>query len=183
MQKVVITSPNFDSVRGFLSCCEGGKLIYDSIPVQLGAKGKSANKKEGDCKTPIGTFPIGSAFGNKEHAHYAKHLPFILITKNLECVDDPNSIYYNQLVYCNQIDRPDWKSSEKMHEIGELYNLGLVVNYNQNPTIPHKGSAIFIHQTNPNHEGTLGCIALEKQDLIKLVSWLNPNLSPHLSIS
>ena len=39
----------------------------------------------------------------------------------------------------------------------------LPINYNIKPTIPHKGSAIFLHLTK-NYKPTLGCIAISFQN-------------------
>jgi L,D-peptidoglycan transpeptidase YkuD (ErfK/YbiS/YcfS/YnhG family) len=45
-----------------------------------------------------------------------------------------------------------------------------------NPTIKNKGSAIFIHVTRKNYQSTQGCIALKKNNLIKLISKINKNI-------
>ena len=41
-------------------------------------------------------------------------------------------------------------------------------NHNTDPVIPGKGSAIFLHISKPNFEGTEGCIAIEKENIIEL---------------
>ena len=43
----------------------------------------------------------------------------------------------------------------------------------QNPVIKNKGSAIFLHIARPNYAGTEGCIALNKSDLIQLLTKIN----------
>ena len=50
-----------------------------------------------------------------------------------------------------------------------------MLNYNINPIIKNKGSAIFIHISKQNYESTKGCIALKKKDLIKIISKLTKN--------
>jgi L,D-peptidoglycan transpeptidase YkuD (ErfK/YbiS/YcfS/YnhG family) len=51
----------------------------------------------------------------------------------------------------------------------------LVLNYNINPTIKYKGSAIFIHIAKNSYKKTKGCIALKKEHLIELISKIKTN--------
>jgi L,D-peptidoglycan transpeptidase YkuD (ErfK/YbiS/YcfS/YnhG family) len=50
-----------------------------------------------------------------------------------------------------------------------------VLNYNTNPVIKNKGSAIFIHVTKKNYKTTAGCIALKRSDLINLLQIIKKN--------
>ena len=79
--------------------------------------------------------------------------------------DDPKSIDYNK-----QIELPSKFSHEKLYRNDNLYDLILVLNYNTNPIVKNKGSAIFLHITNDSYKKTKGCIALKKDDLIQLIS-------------
>jgi L,D-peptidoglycan transpeptidase YkuD (ErfK/YbiS/YcfS/YnhG family) len=49
------------------------------------------------------------------------------------------------------------------------------------PIIKNKGSAIFIHVTRKNYQPTKGCIALKKNNLIKLISKINKNIKIKIS--
>ena len=49
-----------------------------------------------------------------------------------------------------------------------IYDIILVLNYNTNPIIKEKGSAIFIHVTRKNYKKTEGCIAVNKIQLLKM---------------
>ncbi len=51
---------------------------------------------------------------------------------------------------------------EKLFRKDNLYDLILVLNYNINPIIKNKGSAIFIHIAKNKYKKTAGCIALKK---------------------
>ena len=44
------------------------------------------------------------------------------------------------------------------------------------PIIKNKGSAIFIHVAKKNYQPTQGCIALKKNDLLKILSKINKNI-------
>ena len=54
--------------------------------------------------------------------------------------DDPNSKDYNKLIKL-----PFSYNCEKLYKSNNTYDLILVLNYNMNPVIKRKGSAIFIH--------------------------------------
>ena len=43
-----------------------------------------------------------------------------------------------------------------------------MINHNTDPIVPGKGSAIFLHISKPNFEGTEGCVAIEKENIIEL---------------
>ena len=60
-------------------------------------------------------------------------------------------------------------SAEKLYRTDNTYDLILVLDFNSNPVIKNKGSAIFIHVAKNNYKSTAGCIALKKRDLIKVI--------------
>ena len=164
------------------------------IPVVLGKNGMGwgrgvidftsfdgPSKKEGDGKSPAGFFYLGPAFGDLNYQNdHVSTIPFMLVTEDLEWVDDPNSAYYNRVVNTDSIESPDWVSSEKMKEVGPLYRLGLVVQHNLNPVEGGKGSAIFIHIWESENKGTHGCTAMSEGNLGEVVSWLRAEKSPCL---
>jgi L,D-peptidoglycan transpeptidase YkuD (ErfK/YbiS/YcfS/YnhG family) len=82
--------------------------------------------------------------------------------------DDPKSANYNQL-----INLPNKYNSEKLYRNDNIYDLIVVLDYNMNPTIKNKGSAIFIHIAKKNYTPTKGCIALSKIDLLKILNKIN----------
>jgi L,D-peptidoglycan transpeptidase YkuD (ErfK/YbiS/YcfS/YnhG family) len=84
--------------------------------------------------------------------------------------DDPNSHLYNK-----QIKLPSKFGHEKLYRNDNLYDLIVVLNYNTNPIIKNKGSAIFLHIAKNSYEKTKGCIALKKEHLIKIISRIKKN--------
>ena len=50
-----------------------------------------------------------------------------------------------------------------------MYDIFIETDFNNEPTIPKKGSAIFIHCSFRDLRPTSGCVALSKQNLIHLV--------------
>ena len=130
-------------------------------------------KKEGDLKTPAGLHPIGEAFGTQP---LALKMDYKYITADDKFIDDINSKRYNTWVSGST----DAKSYESM--LIELYNYGAVINYNINPTIAGKGSAIFIHLWRSPNSPTAGCIALEKKHLLMMLHWLDKAQHPYILV-
>jgi L,D-peptidoglycan transpeptidase YkuD (ErfK/YbiS/YcfS/YnhG family) len=90
--------------------------------------------------------------------------------------DDPKSRNYNK-----QIKLPSKFSHEKLYRKDSLYDLVLVLNYNTNPIIKSKGSAIFLHIANDSYKRTKGCIALKKKHLVLLISKIKKNIKIKIS--
>ena len=79
--------------------------------------------------------------------------------------DDIKSSYYNRQVYL-----PTEFSHEKLYRKDRIYDIIITLDYNTNPIIKNKGSAIFLHVAKKNYKPTAGCIALKKKDLMQLLS-------------
>ena len=61
------------------------------------------------------------------------------------------------------------------------YDIVLVLNYNMNPIKKNKGSAIFIHVANNNYKSTEGCIAIKKNNLLKILKEIKTNSGVKIS--
>ena len=144
-------------------------LQLDSFKFQccICKNGLTKFKKEGDFKTPKGTFKI-------EHLYYRKDrikkpltkLKCIEIKKNMGWCNDVKNKKYNKLIKIN-----DNCSHEKLIRRDKKYDLLIPIKYNFDNSISGKGSCIFLHLTK-NYKPTAGCIALKKKDfeiLLKLV--------------
>ena len=137
-------------------------------------------RKEGDGRTPAGTYPLESVFGRA--ASFPTRMPYLAVTRDLEAVDDPASRFYNRIVDRRKIARPDWKSSEQMLRDDHVYDLGVVIGYNTNPAMPGKGSCIFLHIWKSPGAATAGCIAMPRRDIERIVRWLDPAAKPVIII-
>jgi L,D-peptidoglycan transpeptidase YkuD (ErfK/YbiS/YcfS/YnhG family) len=152
---------------------KNGYLQYKNLKFRcaLGKAGIKKKEKEGDNVTPKGKFKITSMYYRPDRIkNIITAIKKIKIKKNMGWCDDPDSHFYNQ-----QISLPNKFSHEKLYRNDNLYDLILVLNYNANPIIKNKGSAIFIHIAKRNYKKTKGCIALKKKDLIKLISKIKKN--------
>ena len=84
--------------------------------------------------------------------------------------DDPLSKDYNKLIKISSE-----YSYEKLYKKDNVYDIILVLNYNMNPIVKNKGSAIFIHVTKANYKKTEGCVAIKKDHLLKIIKLLKKN--------
>ena len=94
----------------------------------------------------------------------------IIIKKYMGWCDDPLSKDYNKLIKI-----PSEYNYEKLYKKDNVYDIILVLNYNMNPVVKNKGSAIFIHVTKANYKKTEGCVAIKKVHLLKIIKELKNN--------
>lgn len=152
------------------------KLVYNSIPANVGSQGISENKIEGDNKTPKGLFPLGTAFGNE---NLNLNIAYRQLTEADKFIDDKDNKDYNRWITGDT----DADSYETMLRKDGVYNLGIVIDYNMNPVVPGKGSAIFMHIWYRPNIGTTGCVAMDQTNLLKLLRWLNKKDNPYILIT
>jgi L,D-peptidoglycan transpeptidase YkuD (ErfK/YbiS/YcfS/YnhG family) len=152
---------------------KSGHLKYQKLKFRC-ALGKAGVKKkimEGDNITPKGIFKIIKIYYRSDKIEEIKTLiKRIKIRKNMGWCDDPKSRSYNQ-----QINLPTKYSHEKLYRNDNLYDLIAVLNYNTDPIIKNKGSAIFLHIAKNSYQETKGCIALKKKHLIEIISKIKKN--------
>jgi L,D-peptidoglycan transpeptidase YkuD (ErfK/YbiS/YcfS/YnhG family) len=152
---------------------KSGYLKYKNFKYRcaLGKSGVNKKIKEGDGITPKGVFKITKIYYRADKIKIIKtNIKKIKITKNMGWCDDPVSRFYNR-----QIKLPSKFSYEKLYRNDDLYDLIAVMNYNTNPIIKNKGSAIFMHISKNSYKKTQGCIALKKKDLIKILTEIKKN--------
>lgn len=143
-------------------------LIFQDLTMRcaIGKGGVTVDKKEGDHKTPLGTYKLLHLYFRPDKVKKPDtDLPVTEITAALGWCDDPGFPDYNRLVAL-----PFPGSHEKLWRDDDLYDVVVEIGHNHNPPIPGKGSAIFIHIAYENYKGTEGCIALRKVDLLKLLA-------------
>ncbi len=140
----------------------------------VGKAGVAEKNAEGDKITPKGLYSIGDAFYT--HSQPSTWLNAFKITENTYWVDDPKSSMYNQKVEGEQ--NKDWDSAEHMIDYND-YRYGFTINYNTNPVIAGKGSAIFMHCGNAP---TAGCIAVSENDMLRYLDKLSASKNPHILI-
>lgn len=197
LQAVVVTTKDWNTISGTAVLFErknpksDWKQVGESFPVVVGRSGlawaellngdmdMTKIKQEGDGNAPAGMFPLVAAFGTASKPS-AVELPYTKLDKWTECVDDVKSSFYNRIVNRMQVGNFDWKSSEKMLEVGPRYDLGIVVAHNSYPVEKGRGSCIFLHIWIDAATGTSGCTAMERRNLERIVAWASPKKNPYL---
>ena len=152
---------------------KSGYLKYKNFKFRcaLGKGGIKQKEREGDFITPKGKFKLIKIYYRSDRIKKINStLKKIKIKKNMGWCDDPKSRKYNKLIRL-----PSKFSHEKLFREDHLYDLIIVINYNMNPIIKNKGSAIFIHLATRNYSPTSGCIGLKKKNMIELIKKLKKN--------
>lgn len=176
----VIIVQSTGGIHADITACQRTKNQWRSVFTQsmkavVGRHGiiKKEKKTEGDLKTPAGLYPIGEAFGTRP---LALRMDYRYITKDDKFVDDVASPQYNTWV----TGPTQAKSYENM--LIEPYKMGAVINYNMNPIIPGKGSAIFMHLWDSPNTPTAGCVAMDEKSISKILYWLDKKQQPSMYI-
>ena len=137
----------------------------------IGKKGSTWNKKEGDKKTPKGTFELDNLYFRKDRKEKPlTSLKCIEIKKNMGWCDDirfPKK--YNKLIKIKKRIK-----HEKLKRKDSKYDFLIPIKYNSKKPIAGRGSCIFIHLTR-NYKPTAGCIALKEKDFLIMIKLINKN--------
>lgn len=140
------------------------------LPCVIGRSGQRVLKREGDGATPIGTWPLREAYYRSDRSLRPRtQLPLRRIRSIDGWCDEPRDRNYNRRVRL-----PYPASAEDMTRSDPLYDLVIVIGYNDRPRRRGAGSAIFIHLARADWTPTAGCIALKRRDIMRLASWLRP---------
>ena len=148
-------------------------LLIDEFQFRccIGKKGLTKNKKEGDKKTPKGTFEIENLYYRRDRlGKPITSLKCIEIKKDMGWCDDINvPKKYNKRIKIEKKFR-----YEKLKRKDYKYDLLIPIKYNFKRPISGLGSCIFIHLTK-NYRPTAGCIALKKKDFLIMLKLINKN--------
>ncbi|MDA0987025.1 MAG: L,D-transpeptidase family protein [Bacteroidetes bacterium] len=192
-QLIVVITENWEDEEGKLFLFEkesqNWKKINNPFYIKIGLNGlawgsginnfeKGNPKKEGDKKSPAGIFNIGNAFGYDSLPPKETKLNYTHSTKNIKCVDDVNSKFYNQIVDQEKISK-DWNSAENMKFDDSDYKYGIVI-LNNHKNISGNGSCIFLHCFGKNKNATVGCTAMSEENILTLFKWIDPKLFPKI---
>ncbi|MDR1853312.1 MAG: L,D-transpeptidase family protein [Azoarcus sp.] len=149
---------------------DGVWTLRFTTPVWLGRSGFRPDKREGDGGTPTGVYTFTRAFGVAPDP--GSTLPYTQVSAADVWVDDPASRYYNQWARSDYPDA-DWRSAERLANFKDAYKHALVIAYNVAPTVPGKGSAIFLHVS--TGRPTAGCVAVPEAALVFLLGFVAPD--------
>ena len=152
------------TASGRLEC--GGR----SYRCALGRGGVVLVKAEGDGATPAGGFPLRRVLYRPDRLERpATGLPSAEVAPDMGWCDDPAHPDYNR-----QVRRPFAASNEALWRENEVYDLIIVLGHNDDPPVPGRGSAIFMHVARPDYAPTEGCVALALEDLLEVLAACRP---------
>lgn len=141
--------------------------IIHSCPAVLGYGGMGKTR-EGDGRTPIGIFRVKEAYGILRDP--GCHISYTRITPDLYWCGDAASQDYNRPVHCCQ-PQPAYYGEHLAEYIPEYHYL-VDIGYNEDCQ-PGRGSGIFLH-CRGEKDYTHGCIAVEEEDMVRILRWLCP---------
>lgn len=152
------------STTGRLVC---GNLV---LPCALGRGGIRAGKREGDGATPRGQFRLERALYRRDRlARPQTGLPLAVTAPGDGWCDAANDRNYNRPVR-----HPYPASAEHLWRRDGLYDAVVVIDYNRRPRQRGAGSAIFMHMARHGFQPTEGCVALRRNDLLKVLARIGP---------
>ncbi len=131
----------------------------------LGRAGVRSNKREGDGVSPEGIFLMRRLLYRADRVAWPPTgLTIEAIAIADGWCDDPVDLAYNR-----QVTLPYKARAEHLWREDGLYDLVVVLGYNDDPVVPNKGSAIFLHIARDDYGPTEGCIALARADLLEVL--------------
>lgn len=151
---------------------DGNWRILMTTPGFLGKEGLEKTK-EGDAKTPIGTFHFNAAFGIAKDPGCA--IPYKQVDKNIYWSgDDRPGMKYNQMVDIREMPDLNIEDSEHIIDYDPHYTYAMNISYNEDGT-PGLGSAIFLHCFGPYKPYTGGCVAIPVENMRFVMQNVRPD--------
>ena len=160
----------------------GGRYVLRAgamrLPAIIGRSGyvRAADKREGDGATPCGRWPVRAVYYRQDRVSCPPtKIACYQITADCGWCDDPDSSAYNR-----HITRPFDFRHEQMWREDAAYDYVVELGYNDDPVMPGHGSAIFLHCIAAAQISTAGCVAIDRDNLGRLIGLAAAN--QHLSI-
>ena len=141
------------------------------IPCAIGRSGVCAasDKREGDGRTPLGSWPIRAVLFRPGRAAppTGLQLAWRWIRDDDGWSDGEDDPQYNRPVR-----HPHIYSAERLVRDDGAYDIIVILGHNDAPPVPGLGSAIFLHCS--EGRSTAGCVAVDKAALLALLGKLRP---------
>lgn len=171
-QMVVVAA--IQGTTAWISMHEKINGAWEMIMTTPGFIGKNGlgKAREGDHKTPVGTFRFDCAFGIAPDPGCA--MPYTQVNENHYW--SGNWHYkYNQLVDVRSAPANfDTVYTEHLIDYNPYYVYALNMGYNAECT-PAKGFALFMHCFGPKNPYTLGCVALPEEKMRFVMQHIKPD--------
>ncbi|RPA12141.1 L,D-transpeptidase [Gordonia sp. OPL2] len=177
-QMIVVTAPKASDQTASLTAFERGadqswKPVIGPTKAFLGSLGMG-EPKDNVYRTPQGTFGLDQAFGRA--ANPGTKMPYKQVDRQDWWDSNMKSPTYNTMV--RQAKSPGG-DSENLYDSGPVYDYAVNIAHNPQRT-PGKASAMFLHVT--NGQPTMGCVAIDRDLMRKILVWLDPAKHPKIAI-
>lgn len=164
LDQICVSQSKLRQHRGIL---RGGGTV---LPCAVGRSGLVRLKREGDGGTPVGAWPMRYVLYRPDRmARPASGLAVFAVAPGDGWCDSPSDPRYNR-----PIRLPSESSAEGLWRADGLYDIIVVLGYNDDPPVAGKGSAIFFHLAREDFGPTAGCVAVRKPDMLKLIARCGP---------
>lgn len=165
----------YATVTAYQKTASGWRVALGPWSARIGRNGfaPSGQKREGDGRTPTGSFGFSFFFGVDPAPSGLRYEWRHASTYDV-WDDDPSSPRYNEWVDTRYADAG--ADPEPMHQV-PAYDAAAVIAYNTART-PGLGSAIFFHTSHDS--ATAGCVSVPYDDVVALLRWLDPRHSPRI---
>ncbi len=163
-------SPHQLVVRTLSAQATQGVLEFGPLRMRcaLGRAGRRMRKREGDGASPSGAWRLRQLYYRADRlARPLCGLPSQTIGPRDGWCDDAQDRNYNRAVR-----HPYLARAEHLWREDGLYDLIVVLGYNDGPRLKDRGSAIFLHCARDGYLPTEGCIAVCRRDLMRLIPYL-----------
>ncbi|MBQ3416863.1 MAG: L,D-transpeptidase family protein [Ruminococcus sp.] len=166
----------YDQTTAWVSMHEKDKdgkwQMIMSTPGYIGKNGLGKTK-EGDGKTPVGTFSFNAAFGIADDPGCA--IPYTKVDENNYWSGDTrDGMQYNKMVDIRNYPDLNKDDSEHIIDYTRQYQYCLNISYNAECK-PDAGSAIFLHCLGPSKPFTGGCVAIPENQMKIVMQNVKPN--------
>jgi L,D-peptidoglycan transpeptidase YkuD (ErfK/YbiS/YcfS/YnhG family) len=166
---------SYATLQAFTKTSSGWKRTFGPWSARIGRKGFAppGDKREGDLRTPSGSYGFGFMFGVQSSP--GVRYEYRRVTGDWHVwADDPGTPRYN--LWTDTRTQNGGPSPESMNQV-PAYNYSAVIAYNTSRT-PGKGSAIFLHVSTGG--STAGCVSLPTGELLDVLRWLDPSKGPRI---
>jgi L,D-peptidoglycan transpeptidase YkuD (ErfK/YbiS/YcfS/YnhG family) len=180
-QLIVVTAASHATTYATLvgyRISEGRRVrVFGPWTARVGYNGVAppGRKREGDGRTPSGTYGFSFFFGVQPRLALSFSFRHAFTYDFWD--DDPSSPRYNEWVNA-RLGNPG-ASPEPMHQV-PAYDYAAVIAYNT-ARVPGLGSAVFLHVGTGS--ATAGCVSLPRAELIQVLRWLRPRANPRITIT
>lgn len=149
-----------------------GNAHWDALRFRcaIGPAGTRLDKREGDGATPVGRFAFRYVLYRPDRlAAPRTSLPVRPLAPDHGWCDDPADPHYNRPVRLPYAGR-----HEALWRDDGVYDVVTVIGHNDDPPVPGRGSAVFLHVARPDYGPTEGCVALALDDLLAVLAQAGP---------